>query len=160
MGFFDKIFRKIFQNNKRTKDRKNPEYIRNIRLATAALLVLMARADERFTESEHQKINELLKKRFGITDQEVKDLLIECGEKLVPESRVTETLQFIAENFFFDEKYDLMKNLYILMLADSDLSVLEVKLFDKIASALSINKLAKETIIKDVEKEESRLDFF
>ena len=45
------------------------------------------------------------------------------------------------------EKYDLMKYLYMLMLADMDLSVHEVKLFTKISVALGINKLALETII-------------
>jgi hypothetical protein len=39
------------------------------------------------------------------------------------------------------------------MLADMDLSVHEVKLFTKISVALGINKLALETIKKDVERE-------
>ena len=153
MGMFDKIFKKKFENKERTLDRNDPVYRNNLKIATAALLVLMAHADDQFTDLEHTKITFLLKKRFGIQDAEVEALLIECKDQIIPETQVQETLKFIDKNFYFDEKYDLMKYLYMLMLADMDLSVHEVKLFTKISVARGINKLALETIKKDVERE-------
>jgi uncharacterized tellurite resistance protein B-like protein len=54
------------------------------------------------------------------------------------------------KNFYFDEKYDLAKSLYYLMYADSYLSDFEVTMLAKIGKALSINKIALETIKRDV----------
>lgn len=153
MGLFDKVFKKKF-DGKREVNRNSAEYKSNIKLATAALLVLMAHADDDFTEDEHKKIVYLLRKRFGISGEEVESLIVECRGQIIPETQVRETLKFIDDNFYFDEKYDLMKYLYTLMLADSDLSTHEVKLFSTISSALGINKIALETIKKDVEREQ------
>ena len=153
MGLFDKVFKKKF-DGKREINRNSPEYKANIKLATAALLVLMAHVDNEFTENEHIKIVYLLRKRFGISEEEVESLIVECRGQIIPETQVRETLKFIDDNFYFDEKYDLMKYLYSLMLADSDLSTHEVKLFSTISSALGINKIALETIKKDVEREQ------
>ncbi|GAB1349041.1 hypothetical protein MASR1M107_12540 [Ignavibacteriales bacterium] len=153
MGLFDKVFKKKFEDGKRTVNRNSAEYKSNIKLATAALLVLMAHADDDFTEDEHKKIIYLLRKRFGISEEEVESLIVECRGQIIPETQVRETLKFIDDNFYFDEKYDLMKYLYSLMLADSDLNTHEVKLFSTISSALGINKIALETIKKDVERE-------
>ncbi len=153
MSLFDKVFKKKFAGDSREIDRNSDEYKANIRAATAALLVLMAYADESFSEVEYQKISAVLKKKFNLSSAQVDELLEESKSHVYPEEQVQKTLQFIDKNFYFDEKYDLIKHLYALMLADSDLSAMEMKLFTKISSALGINKIALATIRSDVDKE-------
>ncbi len=153
MGLFDNIFKKKFSGEPRELDRNSDEYKSNIRHATAALLVLMAYADENFSDVEYQKISAVLKRKFNISPGEVDKLLEESKSHIYPEEQVQKTLKFIDKNFYFDEKYDLMKSLYALMLADEDLSAVELRLFTKISTALGINKIALSTIRKDVERE-------
>jgi len=153
LSLFDKIFKKKFEGKSRELDRTSEEYKSNIRAATAALLVLMAHADDSFSEVEYQKISAVLKKKFNLSGEQVDELLEESKSHVYPEEQVQNTLKFIDKNFYFDEKYDLMKNLYAVMLADSDLSTMELKLFTKISAALGINKIALATIRTDVERE-------
>ncbi len=131
-------------------DRSSPEYKRKIELSTCAILLLMAKSDEKFTSDERQKIIDIMSVTFKLDESGVDELIELSNAKINDEKEIEDILAFINRNFFFDEKYDLAKSLYYLMYADSYLSDFEVSLLAKISRTLSINKIALETIKRDV----------
>lgn len=132
------------------EERNSPEYKRKIELSTCALLLLMAKSDEKFTNDERQKIIDIMSITFKLDESSIDELIELSNSKINDQREIDDILTFMNKNFYFDEKYDLAKSLYYLMYADTYLSDFEVTMLAKIGKALSINKIALETIKRDV----------
>lgn len=151
MSIFSKFFKKTPKAN--AIDRKDPVYVKRIRNITCTLMVAMAKADNDFSAVERNRIHLIFNSCFLMPEEEIISLLDEIEAKDLDEQGLSNYLKDINDNFHFDEKYDLLKNLYTVIYADLDLSDKELKLLDHISKSIKIGKVALETLQREVKKE-------
>ena len=111
---------------------------KKVQIATCALLLEMANADDNFTEEERKKIISVMQRTFDLSREYV-DELIELSEERIKKS--IDIFGFaitINENFSKDEKFELLKNLWRLIYTDDTLDMNEDHLMKKIANTLNM----------------------
>ena len=97
-------------------------------VATAALLVEIAKADGDFSKDERKRIIDLMKNDFDLDDECVSELL-ELSEKKVKDSvSIYEFSSVINESFTQQEKLELIKNLWRIIYEDGKLDSHEDRL--------------------------------
>ncbi|MDZ7625147.1 MAG: TerB family tellurite resistance protein [Ignavibacteriaceae bacterium] len=107
-------------------------------VATAALLVEIAKADGDFSNDERKRIIDLMKKDFDLDDECV-DELLELSEQKVKDSvSIYEFSSVINENFTQQEKLDLIKNLWRIIYEDGKLDSHEDRLIKIIGSTMNL----------------------
>jgi uncharacterized tellurite resistance protein B-like protein len=107
-------------------------------VATAALLIEIAKADGDFSDDERNRIFELMKNDFDLDDECVNELL-QLSEKKVKDSiSVYEFSSVINESFTQQEKIGLMKNLWRVIYQDGKLDSHEDRLIKIIGSTLNL----------------------
>lgn len=112
--------------------------ISKYQVATAALLIEIAKADGDFTDNERNRIIELMKIEFNLEDEVVGEL-IKLSEQQVKDSiSVYEFSTIINETFNKEEKIELMKNLWRVIYEDGKLDSHEDRLIKIIGSTLNL----------------------
>jgi len=108
-------------------------------VATAALLVEIAKADGDFSDDEKKRIIDLMKKDFNLDDECVNELL-ELSEQQVKDSiSVYEFTSVINETFSQSEKLELLKNLWRIIYEDGKLDSHEDRLIKIIGSTMNLD---------------------
>jgi uncharacterized tellurite resistance protein B-like protein len=134
------------------KDTKSQNKEKKLQIATCALFVEMAGADDNFTDDERKKIIFIMQKTFDLDENYVKEI-IELSEKKVDESvDVYEFTTVINSNFSKAEKFDLLKNLWRLIYVDDNLDKYEDSLVRKIGILLNVEHsdiIAAKIFVKD-----------
>jgi uncharacterized tellurite resistance protein B-like protein len=112
--------------------------INKYQIATAALLIEIAKADGDFSDEERNRIIELMKNYFELDDDLV-DELLELSEQKVNDSiSVYEFSSIINESFTNQEKFELMKNLWRVIYEDGKLDSHEDQLIKIIGGTLNL----------------------
>lgn len=128
---------------------------KKLQVATCALLLEMAKADEEFSDDERTKIISVIQKTFSL-DKEYIDELIELSEERIKESiSIYEFSTIINQNFSKDEKFELLKNLWRLIYVDETLNMHEDHLIKKIGSTLNMEHrdiIAAKLMVKEENK--------
>lgn len=111
---------------------------KKLQVATCALFLEMARADDEFSDDERKKIIFVMQTTFNL-DREYVDELIELSEERIKESiSIYEFSSVINQDFSKDEKFELLKNLWRLIYVDETLNMHEDHLIKKIANTLNM----------------------
>ena len=110
-----------------------------LKTATCVLLLEAATADHNFSEEEQEKILGILKARYGMTDEQVEEL-IQASEK----ARETETdlwyfTNMINENMDNDEKYQLMELVWEVIYSDGTMDKFENYVAHKLQNMLNLD---------------------
>ena len=111
-----------------------------IRMATAVLMVAVARADNDFQESEFDLLLDLVRQHFRLSSDEASTLANaahEEAEELVEISRFT---QLLHDNLSEEEKVGIVSLLWKVAYADGRLSKHEDALVLKISDLLYVNR--------------------
>jgi uncharacterized tellurite resistance protein B-like protein len=129
---------------------------KKLKVATAALLVEIAKADGDFSEDERKRVISLMKVDFNLDDKYVNEL-IELSEQRVKDSiSVYEFTSVINESFRQQEKSELIKNLWRVIYEDGKLDSHEDRLIKIIGSTLNLDHKdvinAKLLIKKELER--------
>lgn len=120
----------------KTETSKSPN--KKYQVATAALLVEIAKADGDFSDEERKRIINLMKNDFDLDDECVNELL-ELSEQKVKESvSIYEFSSVINESFTQNEKLELLKNLWRIIYEDGKLDSHEDRLIKIIGSTMNI----------------------
>jgi len=107
-------------------------------IATAALLIEIAKADGNFSDDERKRIIDFMKNDYNLDDECVNDL-IELSEHRVEESiSIYEFSSILNETFSRAEKLELMKNLWRIIYEDGKLDSHEDQLIKIIGSTLNL----------------------
>jgi len=107
-------------------------------VATAALLIEIAKADGNFSDDESKRIIELMKNDYELDDECVNELLALSKQKVKDSISVYEFSSVINESFTQQEKFELMKNLWRIIYEDGKLDSHEDRLIKIIGSTLNL----------------------
>jgi uncharacterized tellurite resistance protein B-like protein len=111
-----------------------------IRLATAVLMVDVARADNEFDETEFQAVLDLIAERFRLSGEDAVRLANSADERAEELVSVHEFTQLLHNNLDETEKADVVRLLWEVAYADGRLDKFEDSLVLKISDLLHVNR--------------------
>ncbi len=107
-----------------------------LQLASAALLIELSRADYKREPAEQAAIEAALQKSFDLSEQQLTQL-VELAE--AENQEATSLYQFtslIKDNYSMEQRFDLVKMLWQVAIADGEISKYEDHLIRKIAELI------------------------
>lgn len=110
----------------------------DLRVATCALLVEMARIDEHFSESEMETILSILKDRYGLSSEEAEALIAEADRELEESIDYWQFARLINENYTNEEKIGIIETLWRIVFIDGKMDKHEDYLMHKMADLLRL----------------------
>jgi uncharacterized tellurite resistance protein B-like protein len=111
-----------------------------LRLATAVLMVDVARADRIFDEAEFERTLKLIERQFGLTTEEAARLVNEADEKAVDLVSAYELTEVLHKYLDEDEKTRIVGLLWDIAYADGALDKYEDALILKISDLLYVSR--------------------
>ncbi|HEY7534442.1 MAG TPA: TerB family tellurite resistance protein, partial [Thermodesulfobacteriota bacterium] len=119
---FKKIFNKNFEplSYKETVDQE-----KKIEIATCVILLEAALIDSKLSREELQKIIELLRERFQLSDASVSELIETSKKEREGSTGVWPFTHLINENLSIQEKYELMEMIWQVIYSDRTLDEFE-----------------------------------
>ena len=111
-----------------------------LRMATAVLMIDVARADHVFEESEFEGILNLIESHFGLTPEETAELVNEAGDKADDLVSLHEFTQLLHKHLNEDEKARIVELLWKVAYADGRLDKYEDSLVLKISDLLYVSR--------------------
>ncbi|MGK0498787.1 MAG: putative tellurite resistance protein B-like protein [Oceanicoccus sp.] len=126
--------KQFFSDQLTIEESSDPQH--QLQLSAAALLIELSRADYQRDSSEQQAIEKALKKSFGLEQTQL-DSLIELAE--AENEQATSLFQFtnlIKDNYSAEQRFELVKMLWQVALADGEISKYEDHLIRKIADLI------------------------
>ncbi len=125
-------------------------------LALTAIFIRIAKLDGSFDTNEREKIKELIKKRFEFNNEKTENLL-DIATRL--EGQSNDNVQFIKvikESIAYEERFNLLKDSWILVMADGKRTYEEDGFMRLFCSLLGLSDkdsaLARQFILKEQKK--------
>ncbi len=112
---------------------------KRLQIATCALFIEVARADDKFLNIEREKLIQLMKELFKIDDDYVEELIALSNKQVEESLSVYEFTSEINLNCSQEEKYEIVKNLWRLIFVDNELHPYEDFLIRRISNNLHIS---------------------
>jgi uncharacterized tellurite resistance protein B-like protein len=135
--YLKKVLSPVFDENNRSHSSYSSQQ-KKIQIATCALFIEIASADDNFTADERNEIISTMRAKFNLNDEEANELLNLSEERVKNSVSVYEFTSLIDQNFSRDEKYELLKNLWRLIFVDKKLDAYEENLIRKIRLTLNM----------------------
>jgi uncharacterized tellurite resistance protein B-like protein len=131
------IFKKLFEGQDDNRRSENKEA--RLRTATCVILLEAATADGSFSDVEQKKVFEILKARFGLTDEGVKELIDESERARQDQADIWYFTHLINQDLTIDEKYELMEEIWEVIYSDGTLGEFENYVAQKLYRMLNID---------------------
>ncbi len=109
---------------------------KRMQIATCALFLEIANADDEFSIEEKEFIKSTMKKIFNLDDKTVSELLALSLKQTEKSVSIYEFTDIINHNFDQNSKYEILKNLWRLVFADGKLDQYEEYFMRKISGNL------------------------
>ena len=110
-----------------------------LQVATAAMLIEMAKSDGNYSQEEYSQIISILKKQFNLDENIINDLIQLSEQELDESTGLYRFSGVLNENLSNDEKFELMKNLWRLVYSDKKLDKYEDRLIKLIGGMLMMD---------------------
>lgn len=118
---------------------ENPTSLEHrLQLACAALMVEMLYADEKITDTEENKIRQLIKKRFSLNSAEIESLLELAHNEKHEATDYYEFTALLNTHFSQQQKIKLVADLWQLAFADGQLDKHEEHLLRRLCDLLHV----------------------
>ena len=111
-----------------------------IRMATATLMIDIARADHVFEESEFDRVLELVASHFELDAEQAAELVVDASEKAEDLVSVHEFTELLHEHLDESEKSRIVALLWQIAYADGRLDKYEDSLVLKISDLLHVSR--------------------
>lgn len=111
-----------------------------LRLATAVLMIDVARADYVFDESEFDQVLKLVEAHFGLTAEQAAELVVEASGKAEELVDIHEFTRLLHDYLTEDEKARIVSLLWQIAYADGRLDKYEDSLVLKISDLLYVSR--------------------
>jgi uncharacterized tellurite resistance protein B-like protein len=131
-GFFGNQFGADVADDAATRER-------DLHLATAVLLIEVARADFSEDDVEIEAVADLLKTHLGIARHDVERLIVEGKQKADHSASLQSFTRQLHEELTIEEKHRLVEMLWRVALADEKLDKHEDHLIRKVAGLLYVS---------------------
>ena len=132
--------KRFFNKEKANDPRKDsPTSEHDIRVATCALFVEMARIDEQFTPAEVDTIISILKEKYGLPREHADALLAEADKELTESVDLWQFARLINENYSVDEKIEIIETLWQMVFVDGKMDRYEHYLMNKLKNLLRLS---------------------
>lgn len=131
-----RFFGKVTQENGPTSV-QNAEH--DIKVATCALLVEIAKIDEKFTQAEMEKIISILKERYGLSQEYADALIAEAEKELEKSVDLWQFARLINENYTNLEKIKIIETLWDIVYVDGKMDQYEHYLMNKLKNLLRLS---------------------
>ena len=110
----------------------------DIRVATCALLVEIARIDEKFTEAEMETILTILRQKYGLSQDHADALMAEAERELEKSVDLWQFTNLINENYSNEEKIKIIEILWQIVYVDGKMDQHEHYLMNKLQNLLRL----------------------
>ena len=110
----------------------------DIRVATCALLVEIARIDEKFTEAEMETILTILKHKYGLSQDHADALIAEAERELEKSVDLWQFTNLINANYSNEEKIKIIEILWQIVYVDGKMDQHEHYLMNKLQNLLRL----------------------
>lgn len=110
----------------------------DIRVATCALFVEMARIDGRFTDAEMESILSILKEKYGLSQEHADALISEAESELDESVDLWQFAKLINENYSTQEKIEIIETLWRIVYVDGKMDRHEHYLMGKLQNLLRL----------------------
>ena len=130
--FFNKATPKVNEASGR-----NTEH--DIRVATCALFVELARIDEKFTQEEMNTIVSILKERYDLSPEHADALIAEAERQLEKSVDLWHFSNLINKNYSTEEKIEIIETLWRIVYVDGKMDQYEHYLMSKLQNLLRLS---------------------
>ncbi|MDH5648290.1 MAG: TerB family tellurite resistance protein [Gammaproteobacteria bacterium] len=111
-----------------------------LQLATAVLLIEVARSDHDIDPRERTRIVDTIQKRFNLTPHETRKLVELATTESAELTSYYEFSSLVNKRFAYDEKINLLELMWLVALTDGHLDKYEEHLIRKIANLIYIKR--------------------
>jgi len=109
-----------------------------LRLATAALLIELTRADSHVKEEEREVVTRAIKKGFELTEAEIEELIALAEAEVKEAISIFQFTHLIDKGFSYEKKKEIVRHLWQVAMADDEMEKHEVHLIRKVAGLLHV----------------------
>ena len=136
----------VKKDNRETSNHK-------LEVAACALLIEIATADDNFSDTEMDRVTEIMKNKFGLSEEEVHNIISLSKEELNNSVSIYEFTDILNKQLNSDEKYLVLKNLWHIAYADGNLDSYEDHYIKKISNNLHLYNKDRIAAKLEVKKE-------
>ena len=130
--FFDKATAEVSKDVNQTSEH-------DVRVATCALFVEIARIDEEFTDAEIDTILSILKEKYGLSQEHADALITEAERELEKSVDLWQFAKLINENYSTDEKIEIIETLWRIVYVNGKMDEHEHYLMGKLQNLLRLD---------------------
>ncbi len=132
---FDTIKQMLLGSETETKE-YNAGSEKKLQTATYALFIELAYSDDEFSAEERTFIHNLIKSQFGLSEDEMSELSLLAEQRMKSNVSLYDYTDIINHHFSTSEKYEVLKNLWRLILVDGKLDAHEEYFIRKVSGNL------------------------
>ena len=107
--------------------------------ACAALLVENAFADKDFDDTEKDSLRETLVKTYGLKEEEIEEIIQDADRSVEESTSLYGYTRIVNDEFSYEDKLDLIRNLWKVAYADGNLDKYEEHLLRKISDLIHVS---------------------
>jgi uncharacterized tellurite resistance protein B-like protein len=112
----------------------------DVRTATCALFLEMARIDEKFTAEEMDTVLSIMKEKYGLSRENAEALIAEADKELEESVDLWQFARLINENYSIDEKIEIIETLWRMVYVDGKMDAYEHYLMAKLKNLLRLSQ--------------------
>ena len=107
--------------------------------ACAALLVEIAFADKDFDDTEKDSLRETLVKTYSLNEEEIEEIIQDADRSVEESTSLYGYTRIVNDEFNYEDKLDLIRNLWKVAYADGNLDKYEEHLLRKISDLIHVS---------------------
>jgi uncharacterized tellurite resistance protein B-like protein len=132
------LLNRFFSNRKGSAQHSQDANDHDLKVATCALLVEMARIDESFTVQETDAILHILETQYGVSEEHTKALVAESERELEESVDLWQFARLINEHYSRPEKIGIIETLWRVVFVDGKMDQYEDYLMHRMANLLRL----------------------
>jgi uncharacterized tellurite resistance protein B-like protein len=137
LDIVNRFFTKVTGDDSRAIDQKTDH---DIRVATCALFVEIARIDEKFTQGEMEEILSIIKEKYGLLQEHADALIADAEKELEGSIDLWQFTSLINANYSIDEKIEIIETLWQVVYVDGKMDRYEHYLMNKLKTLLRLSQ--------------------
>ncbi len=139
MNLFRKLKEFFSEEQKAGEIGKETSSGEKVRIASCALLLEAAMADGEIDDKEKSVILKILEEDFGLSEGDARTLINVSGEEKQNSIDLYRFTKMVDKNLSYDEKFDVLVNIWKVIFADGRLDKYEDQLIHRIANLLKVS---------------------